>query len=63
MAHWDEDRDRRWILMMRATALPLEPIILKFEQTGDIIYWHQFIEEMRHLIYRGDFTYLRNDAP
>ncbi len=44
MAHWDEQRDRRWVEMMRACEVPgAEEIIRKFEETGDLIYRAQFI--------------------
>lgn len=50
---------RRLIVMMRAIA-PQSLTVQKFEESGDIIYWHQFIEEMRKstapLTIDGDFT-------
>jgi hypothetical protein len=42
MAHWDEERDRRWVAMMRkckeATGPEMKILIDQFEETGDIIY-------------------------
>jgi len=49
MAHWDEERDKRWVALMRATDHPpeLDPLIDLFERTGDIIYWSRFIFQLR----------------
>ncbi len=48
MAHWDEERDRRWVKMMRETSFAREPyckrLIDKFEETGDLIYIHAFCQ-------------------
>lgn len=48
MAHWNEERDRRWITMMRESNLPEgQPLIEAFENTGDLIYWSAFVELVR----------------
>lgn len=50
MAHWNEERDRRWVHMMRADKLSREPeikaLIDRFEADGDIIYWRQYCHEL-----------------
>ena len=48
MAHWDEERDRRWVEMMRQCNVPnSEWIIEKFATTGDNMYLAIFVEQMR----------------
>ncbi len=45
MAHWDEERDRRWVERMRECGYPeAEEIIRKFEETGDLIYFSRFLK-------------------
>jgi len=49
VAHWDEERDKRWVEMMKAFKHPpdLHILIQKFEESDDIAYWTQFIEAIR----------------
>jgi hypothetical protein len=48
MAHWDEERDKRWVAMMRECKVPnSEEIIRKYEETGNDSHWYEFIEFMR----------------
>lgn len=40
MAHWDEERDKRWVEMLRKHERPhpeLKPAIDIFERTGDLM--------------------------
>jgi hypothetical protein len=49
MAHWDEERDKRRVQMMRECgprAVRLKDIIDKYEQTGNDIYWFQFVDSV-----------------
>ena len=50
MAHWDEERDRRWVKRMRECehlAPKMKELIDKFEEDGDLIYRDQFLQELR----------------
>ncbi len=48
MAHWNEKRDARWVRMMQDCNYPeMAEAIRKFEETGDIIYFTQFIDHLR----------------
>jgi hypothetical protein len=48
MAHWNEIRDEWRVEQARLCNIPnSEEIVRKFEQTGDEIFWAQFIELMR----------------
>ncbi len=51
MAHWNDDRDQRWVEMMRGCDLSRTPegadCIRKFEDSGDIIFWSHFCELLR----------------
>jgi hypothetical protein len=48
VAHWDEERDARWLAMMRGCKVPnSEDFIKKFEATGDIIYFSGFVRHVR----------------
>jgi len=48
MAHWNEQRDKRWVEMMEECNVPnSEEIIKNFEEKGDDIYFYRFIELMR----------------
>ena len=51
MAHWDDERDARWIQMARETTLSpeMKKCVDKFEETGDLIWWSAFIMEIRRL--------------
>jgi hypothetical protein len=48
VAHWNDERDRKRVLMMRGCNVPdSEEVITFYEQQGDDAYWYQFIELMR----------------
>ena len=50
MAHWDEERDRRWVKRMRECehlTPKMKELIDKFEEDGDLIYRDQFLQELR----------------
>jgi hypothetical protein len=48
MAHWNEQRDKRWVEMMKGCNVPnSEEIIKNFEEKGDDIYFYRFIELLR----------------
>lgn len=50
MGHWNEERDRRRVEMMRKCGPVTEKhkdLIDKYEETGDDIYWVAFIRAIR----------------
>jgi hypothetical protein len=48
VAHWNDERDCKRVLMMRGCNVPdSEEVITFYEQRGDDAYWYQFIELMR----------------
>jgi hypothetical protein len=52
MAHWDEERDKRRVQMMREcgwVAIENKDLIDRYEETGDDIYWAAFVDVIRHL--------------
>jgi hypothetical protein len=48
MAHWDDERDARWVQMMTECAKTAEEkeLVQLFESTGDIIYWAAFVDSI-----------------
>jgi hypothetical protein len=51
VAHWNEQRDERWLEMMNASPTAQTPegkqTIEDFHKTGDIIYWQRFVTLIR----------------
>jgi len=60
MAHWDEERDRKRVAMMKGCKLlGTEELIKLYEERGDDTYWNQFVELLRkdvHRRYPQDFS-------
>ncbi len=57
MAHWDEERDRRWVKRMRECehlTPKMKELIDKFEEDGDLIYRDQFLQELRNKYVNGN---------
>src|SRR5437588_8880631 len=53
MAHWDEERDKRRVEMMRGCELVgTEELIKLYEERGDDTYWNQFVELPREDVRR-----------
>lgn len=52
MAHWNEERDRRWVEMMRSARNEpeLEKAADDFERTGDLVYFSRYIELLRERV-------------
>lgn len=49
VAHWDDERDARWVRNARETTLTpeMKKWVDKFEKTGDLIHWNLFLDEIR----------------
>jgi len=48
MAHWDEERDAGMVKKARECARTPQAtrLIDRFEETGDIVYWHALLQEL-----------------
>ena len=47
MTHWDDERDARWVQMLRECKVPSsEWVVLGFEAPGGFICWSVFIKHM-----------------
>lgn len=57
MAHWDEERDKQWVEMLRRVEKPyphIKPVIDAFEQTGDTIHFSAAINMFRAAWHQED---------
>jgi hypothetical protein len=60
VAHWNEIRDEWRVGQARAINLRnTKEIVDRFEQTGDIVYWEQFISLLRADVRTEEFVALR----
>lgn len=66
MAHWDEERDKRWVQMLRSMERPyphIKPAIDIFEQTGDLAQFSAVLDMFRAAWRKKDLERRESKTP